>query len=150
MSYSAINIKSAGKFLRIESGQPHDIRILTESPHERSLHGFGSDSVECTSPKAPCLKCMDGDEPKQRFSANVFDHSARRVMVWEFGTGIAKQLKAIDVTLQEEKKSILDVDLKVDATGSNKAKKYTVTPRMTSKPIPPDLKLYVLDPGLPF
>lgn len=145
MSYSDIEIKSNSKFLKIESGTPHDIRILEDSPKQETIHGFGKDKVSCLGDD--CLKCQSGDQAKQRFSTNVYDRGLAKVMIWEFGSGIAKQLKAISTTLDEEEKNITDVDLKVEATGANMSKKYSITPRMTAKPIPVDLKLHDLGIG---
>lgn len=134
MSYGDLEIKSNSKFLKIESGVPHDIRLLDESPEEKIVHGFGKDAAICDG--EGCMECSRGDDPKQRFIANVFDHTLKRQMTWEFGAAIAKQLKAIDTTLSEEGKKINQVDLKVEATGQNMSKKYMVTPRMSAKPLP--------------
>lgn len=143
MSFADLQIKSTGKFLKIESGEPHDIRLYSESPVEKLIHGFGKDASACTAPM--CGKCSEGSDVKQRFLVNVYDHNTQKVMVWEFGSMIAKQLKSLANTLEEEEKSLLDVDLKIDATGSNQNKKYMVTPRMSSKPIPKGLVMHKLD-----
>lgn len=149
MSFSDLKIKSTGKFLKIEAGEPHDIRLYSDEPVEKLIHGFGKDAMPCTAPT--CGSCSEGKEVKQRFLVNVYDHNTQKVMVWEFGAMIAKQLKALSNTLEEEDKTLLDVDLKVDATGSNQNKKYMVTPRMTSKSVPTGLMLHKLDTSdLPF
>ncbi len=149
MSFSDLKIKSTGKYLRIESGEPHDIRLFSETPVEKLMHGFGKDADQCTG--LGCAHCAEGKEVKQRFLVNVYDHNVQKVMVWEFGAMIAKQLKSLANTLEEEEKTLLDVDLKVDATGSNQSKKYMVTPRMSSKTVPTGLVLYKLDASdLPF
>lgn len=134
MSYGDLEIKSNSKFLKIESGVPHDIRLLDGSPEEKVIHGFGEDSTICEG--EGCSECSVGDQAKQRFTANVYDHTVKRQMSWEFGAAIAKQLKAIDTTMGEEGKKITDIDLKVEATGQNMQKKYMVTPRMSAKPLP--------------
>jgi len=138
-SYGDIEIRSNSKFLKIESGVPHDIRLLSPAPKQRILHGFGKDAVDCAG--EGCPNCADGAEAKQRFSAEVYDWKLGRTLNWEFGTSVAKQLKAIDTTLAEEGKKITEVDLKVEATGSNMSKKYTVTPRMTSKKLPEGVEI---------
>lgn len=148
MGFSDLKIKATGKFLRIESGVPQDIRILQDSPVERILHGFGKEAEECGG--EGCERCAGGSEPQQRFSINVWNHSLNKIMIWEFGSGIAKQLKAIAKSLEEESQNILSVDLKVEAEGAQKSKKYKITPRMTSKPIPQGLKLLPMDGGIPF
>ncbi len=143
MSFADLKIKSGGKFLKIESGEPHDIRLYSEDPVEKIIHGFGKEAVPCAGKMCP--KCLEGSEAKQRFLVNIYDHGAQKVLVWEFGGMIASQLKALAIALKEEGRSLMDVDLKVDATGSSQNKKYTVTPRMTSKLVPTGLVLYKLD-----
>ncbi len=144
--YSDPDIKSTSKFLKIESGEPHDLRLLNKEPLEMMEHFSNAGSFECKGEM--CSACKDGDEPNQRWFTNVFDHAGQKVKVWKYGTSIAKALKSIAVTLSEEGQSIMDIDLKVEATGSNKQKKYSVTPRVTAKPVPSGLQLYPID--LPF
>lgn len=143
MSFADLKIKSGGKFLKIESGEPHEVRLYSEDPVEKIIHGFGKEAEPCGG--KGCLRCAEGSQPKQRFLVNVYDHGSQKVLVWEFGGMIAGQLKALAIALKEEGRSLMDVDLKVDATGSSKNKNYTVTPRMTSKMIPTGLVLYKLD-----
>lgn len=144
--YADPEIKQTSKFLKIESGEPRDLRLLDTDPFETMEHFSLAGSFECKGDM--CSACQDGDEPQQKFSANVYDFATQKVRIWKYGASIAKMLKAIAITLQEEDKSIMDVDLKVEATGSNKTKKYSVTPRMTAKPVPQGLILYKLD--IPF
>lgn len=148
MAFSNLEIKSSSKFLKIEAGAPQDVRLLQDTPMERRIHGFGATANECDG--ETCGFCSQGDEPKQRFSVNIYNHTAKRVMVWEFGPGIAKQLKLISQTVEEDQKNILEVDLKVEAEGSGQSKKYKITPRMTMKPVPDGLKLLPLEGSLPF
>lgn len=145
-SYADPNIKQTSRFLKIESGEPHDVRLLDLEPFETFEHFNSAGSVECKGDVCP--SCQDGDEPQQKFSANVFDHGEKKVKIWKYGSGVAKALKSIAITLQEEDRSIMGIDLKVEAQGSGKQKKYTVTPRVSTKPVPPGLTLYKLD--LPF
>ena len=146
MSYGDLDIRNTGKYLKIENGQPHDVRLLDETPFEKTIHGFGKEATICQGDD--CTECAEGDEPKQRFMANVYDHGLKKALIWEFGSGVAKQLKAIDNALGEEERKIVDVDLKVDSSGEKMTKKYMITPRMTAKPIPPGLK--TTDFSLPF
>lgn len=148
MSYGGLDIKSTGKFLKIESGTPHDLRILDETPTEKVVHGFGKEASNCAG--EDCHRCEEGSEPSQRFITNVYDHGTRKVMLWEFGASIAKQLRSIDNTMREEGKTVLDVDLKVEATGEMKNKKYMITPRMTPKLVPAGLALHKIDDGVGF
>lgn len=147
--YSDLEIKSTGKFMKIDPGQPRVIRLLDESPVERTIHGFGKDAIKCIGDG--CLKCATGkDEPKQRFKANVYDHGLKKVLLWEFGPAIAKQLKIIDKSLAEEGRVITQADLKVEASGSNLTKKYNVTIRLTSQTVPADLKMHSTEDEIQF
>lgn len=140
--YGDIEIRSNSKFLKIESGTPHDIRLLSETPKIEVIHGFGQTKKSCTG--EGCLYCMGDSEdaqPKQRFKTEVWDWKLQKKMEWEFGAAIAKQLQAIEKSLAEEGKKITEVDLKVQAEGANMQKKYTVTPRMTTKVLPPEAEI---------
>lgn len=138
MSYAEVNVKSNSKFLKIESGVAHDIRLLSETPEVRVVHGFGRDESPCEG--NGCERCViSKDGPTQRFKAEVYDHTLKRRMTWEFGATIMKQLKAIDTTMSEEGRKITEIDLKVEATGEKMTKKYIVTPRMSAKPLPEDV-----------
>ncbi len=143
MSFADLKIKSGGKFLKIESGEPRDVRLYSEEPFEKLIHGFGKEAVPCKG--KVCGECAEGSEVKQRFLVNVYDHNSQKVSIWEFGPMIATQLKALAIALKEEGRTLMDVDLKIDATGSQQGKKYTVTPRMTAKMVPAGLVLYKLD-----
>ncbi len=153
------DIKQNSKFLKIEAGEPHDIRLLNPEPVEIYSHQIPNAKPEpCQG--AVCQFCEKGDEPRQRFLTNVYDHNSKKVKVLEYGASIGKQLKEIYKTLLEENRQINDVDLKISATGSNLSKRYQVTPRGTSKPVPAGLQLHDLtgdgkvletgDDGVPF
>lgn len=139
--YSDVIIKSNSKFLKIDAGAPHDVRILDEAPTEAYKHSTNAGPVACVGPDK-CFKCQGGDAPMQKFITNVYDFLSSRVLLWEYGGGVAKQLKAIAQTLSEENRDILLVDLKIDVVGSGKDKRYTVTPRMNARAVPPDLMLH--------
>jgi hypothetical protein len=155
MGYDDANIVTNTKFLKIEPGDPHDLRLLDENPSESYKHNSGPNGkldrpVDCLGEET-CAYCQDGHDPNQRFTANVYDHNRNKVMLWEYGPAIAKQLKAIAIALKEEQKNILQFDLKVSAEGSGLQKKTTVTMRTTSKAIPADLKLIqIKGEGIPF
>lgn len=146
--FNDLNIKIKSKFLKIESGQPQDVRILQDTPNESIRHGFGATATNCEGNE--CSLCAEGHDQVQRFFVNVYNHTIKKVQVWEFGSGIAKQIKSIAKTVEEDNKSLLDVDLKIEAEGSGLSKKYKVTPRMTSKEVPEGLKLLPLDGEIPF
>jgi hypothetical protein len=141
MDYSNMNIKSKSKFLKIVSGEPQDVRLLDAEPKEVYEHANGKQApIDCGG--AMCDSCMAGVEKRQKFVTNVYNHTANMVQVFKFGASIAKQIKNIANTLKEEGVSIMDKDLKLEAQGEGMSKKYTVTPRMTSKPVPEGIALF--------
>lgn len=148
MSFSDMEIRNTGKFLKIESGQPRLLRILEESPTVKILHGFGKEATTCAGEH--CMECAAGREPSQRFTVNVYSHDFKKVMLWEFGSGIGKQLKEIAKTMKSQDLDITEVDLTVSATGSNMTKKYMVQPMVKSKPVPEGLALHKTDQDIPF
>lgn len=145
MSFSEQQVRP-GKYLKLESGKAQEIRILNDSPIETITHGFGETESECQGEH--CQKCQDGDESIQRFSTNVYSHDFQRVMIWKYPPTVHRQLVAIEAECSEAKKSLKDVDLKIETSGSNKTKKYQVTMKIATKAVPGGLSLYRLD--LPF
>lgn len=149
--FGDVNIKTNTKFLKIDAGDPHDVRLLNQEPTEIYKHNFPPPTkpVLCGGPTCP--HCESGNEPGQKFITNVYDFNFSKVKLWEYGSMIAKQLQAICKTLGEEGRQINDVDLKVEATGANLAKRYQITPRGTSKPLPKGLELLEIESGdVPF
>lgn len=145
MGYSDVKIKSGGMFLKIEPGQPKDIRLMDESPTEMAKHQITENgqfkTFDCPGVD-DCAYCKSGEHsaPKQRFVCNVWDHGDQKMKLFEYGSSIAKQIQDIAKSLEEENRDILSVDLKIEATGSGLSRKYGVTPRMTARPVPEGLK----------
>lgn len=135
------DIKVNSKFLKIEAGDPHDVRLLDAEPVEIYSHQQPPPNKPVVCEGAGCALCESGDEPRQRFLTNVYDFNSKKVKVFEYGSMIGKQLKEIYKTLMEEDRKITDVDLKISATGSQLSKRYQITPRGTSKPVPAGLQL---------
>lgn len=148
-------IKQSSKFLKVEAGTPYVVRLLDSSAVEVMKHSTGKAPIDGKF-KIPCKGqetcefCGDGDEPAQSFSVNVFNHTLKKVQLWEYGPMIAKLLKKIAVNLEEEGKDIMDFDLKVEAEGSNMQKKYSVTLRTSSTPVPTGLVKLKIDGDIPF
>jgi hypothetical protein len=155
MSYSDQEIKQTSKFLKIEAGSPAVIRLLDSDPVEVMKHSMGKEAVdgkfqvECKGEDI-CPFCQDGKEPVQKFICNVYNHTLHKVQLFEYGPMIAKALKKIAINLEEEGKSIMDFDLKVEAEGSNLTKKYTVTPRTSAMAVPHGLVKIKIDQDVPF
>jgi hypothetical protein len=140
-NYGDIDVKSSSKFLKIESGVPHQVRLLGDA-FEKNIHGFGKDQVTCGG--EGCIQCADGSEPKQRFKANVYDHTLGRVMIFEFGASVGKQIREIAKTLAQDQTDITNVDLKISVSGTGMQKKYMVMPWMPPKALPTGLILHKL------
>lgn len=153
MSYADQEIKTNSKFLKIEQGAPMVIRLLDETPVEVFKHQIkpgvdGKFQVLCEGPET-CSMCQDGHEPSQKFVVNVYNHTLHKVQLFEYGAMVGKAFKKIAVNLAEEGQDILSYDLKIEAEGASLNKKYSVTPRTTSLPVPPGLaKIKIND--LPF
>lgn len=154
MSYADTEIKQTSKFLKIEQGAPMVVRLLDEQPIEVFKHSIkgavdGKFQVECKGEDL-CELCHDGQEPTQKFIANVYNHTLHRVQLFEYGPMIAKAIKKIAVNLAEEQQDILNFDLKIEAEGAGMNKKYTVTPRTTQLVVPNGLAKIKIDQGIPF
>lgn len=145
MSFAETKIRP-GKFLKIESGQPEDIRILNDTPVEKITHGFGDTEEECGGEH--CIKCKNGDTATQRFLTNVWSFTNKRVMIWQYGVGVQRKLVSIEKECEAAEKTLKDVDLKIEASGNKMGKKYEVTLKIGTREIPQGLELYTLD--LPF
>lgn len=145
MSFAEQQVRP-GKYVKLESGKPQELRILNESPIEQITHGFGETEVECRGPV--CASCAEGSDSMQRFLTNVYSHDYQRVMIWKYPPTVHRQLVSIEKECIEAGKALKDVDLKVESTGSNKTKKYMVTMKIAAKPVPTGLALFRLD--LPF
>lgn len=145
MPFSDLKLRP-GKYLKIESGQPEDVRILNDTPIEQITHGFGTNESECTGEH--CSECKEGSESVQRFLTNVYSFTNKRVMIWKYSGSVQRKLISIEKECQSAGKTLKDVDLKIEATGSQKGKKYDVTLKMTTREVPEGLVLFTLD--LPF
>lgn len=149
MSYADMKIVKNTKYLKLEPNVPKDIRLLEDPPVTMFKHIIKKVVEICTDGQddRPCTYCAQGDAPRQKFVTNVYDHSSSKVLLWEFGTAIAEQLKNIAKTLEEQNINILLVDIKVEATGEGFDRKYTITPRMASKDIPKGLRYHKIEVG---
>ena len=145
MSFAEQQVRP-GKYLKIESDKPMEIRILNDSPIEKITHGFGEAESECAGEH--CQKCAEGSDATQRFLTNVYSHDFKRVMIWKYPPTVHKLLVNIEAECAAAGKSLKDIDLRVSSSGSNKTKKYMVTMKIASRSVPEGLALFPLD--LPF
>lgn len=134
-------IKKTSKFLKIDAGEPHEVRLLNPEPVEIYVHNFAPPKNKERCQGDTCQFCEAGNEPVQRYITNVYDYNSEKVKLWEYGAMIGKQLVEIYKTLLEEGRQITDTDLKVTATGAQMQKRYVITPRGTSKKVPSGLTL---------
>ena len=153
MSYADMDIKQNSKFLKIEQGAPMVVRLLDATPVEVMKHQLkpavdGKFQVVCSGEICPL--CQDGHEPTQKFITNCYNHTLHKVQLFEYGPMIAKMLKKIAINLAEEEQDIMNFDLKIEAEGANLSKKYTVTPRTTSQPVPEGIVKIKIDGDIPF
>lgn len=153
MSYADTEIKQSSKFTKIDQGSPMVLRLLDNPPFEVMKHTIkgavdGKFQVPCKGDD--CELCQDGLEPTQKFTTNVYNHTLKKIQLFEYGTMIAKAIKKIAINLEEEEKDIMDFDLKVEAEGVGLNKKYTVTPRTTAQPVPSGLVKIKIDGDIDF
>lgn len=141
MSFTDLKIEG-GKYLKIDGGDTVDIHILSKEPVKQVIHGYGQEKLTCSGEQ--CHLCEEGETPKQRWLVNVLDRRDRKVKIFEFGTSIARQIKAIAEMLAESQQTVHHVDLRIKAEGSGLNKEYTVIQKPMGGEIPPDLKLHKL------
>lgn len=141
------DIKVNSKFLKIEAGEPHDVRLLNPEPIQFMQHRFAPPKQPAKCGGAVCPYCQDNHEPSQRFATNAYDFHAKKVVVWEYGAQVARQLRDIYKALMEEDRKITEVDLRVSTEGSGINKKWSITPRSGTKTVPGGLTLHDLGDG---
>lgn len=148
MSWADIKVEGSNKFLKIEGGTYADIHILNEHPKKELVHGGGKDRMAC--PGEGCNLCDDPDlsedmRKQERWKTNVWDVKEKKVKIWEFGSGIANQIRGIALMLGESGQTVQDVDFRISATGANKSKRYTIMQKIKANEfLPEDLKLWPL------
>lgn len=146
MSWDQLKIDSNSKFLKIDGGSYADVHILDDHPKKELVHGGGKDRVSCLP---GCNLCGDPELPQnmrqqERWKTNVYDRKDGKVKIWEFGSGVAGQIKAIAVMLAEDGQTVHSIDFRIAATGSNKDKRYQVMQKVNAGPLPSELKLWPL------
>lgn len=138
MSYGNLPIQSSGgKYLRIETGKPVDIHIVTkrEDVKIKSVHYDGKAYVSCGEKQ--CVNCTDGLKKEQRFEVKVFDRSDNSYKIFEFGPNIAIGIREIAKVLELDGQTIHDVDLRISII-SEKPVRYQVVQRKNAGPLPAD------------
>ncbi len=151
MGYGDLPIeKSAGKFLKIESGQTVDIHVLTPSEEVamRKVHGQGKETVDCAGEK--CAECQDKKKSRMQYTINVWNRKENKVQIFQFGPMIAEQMRDIAKMLEQDGETIHNYDLRILKTGSGMNTEYKVMQRPNAGPIPEDIELYDLGKGVPF
>lgn len=124
MSYSDMDIRDTGKYLKIKGGETAHFHIVTKHPKVEMVHGFGKEKLHCKGDG--CISCKRGDPVKQRFFINVYDRKAGKLKVYEFGSGVARSIKELALLLKEDGRTVHDVDFKIRASGSGLETRYTV------------------------
>lgn len=152
MSFADVELKLSGMFLKLEVGKPATLRLLQDSPVSRTIHGFGKAAVECVG--NACAGCASDDQDfkksKQRFKINIYSHDQQKVMIFEFGAAVIRQLKTTEKNLVAQGLKITDIDLIIDASGEKTQRKYQVTPMIKSREVPQGLVLHNLESDLLF
>lgn len=134
MSYGAMDISSGGgKYLKVESGKPVTIHVLTKSEniHTKKVYYDGKKYIEIL--KGDILP--EGMKEETRYSIQVFDRADQTVKVFEFGPNIAIGIRETARVLEMDGQTIHDVDLHISRV-SDKPIRYQVVQRKNAGPIP--------------
>lgn len=147
MGYGDLDVHmGGGKYLKIESGKPVDIHILTTSENikKRSVHYDGKAYVDCNG--NACAACSDGLKKEQRWMVQAFDRKEQTVKQFEFGPNIAIGIREVAKVLEMDGQTIHEVDLRISRV-SEKPVRYQVVQRKMAGPIPDEI---LEDTDVPF
>lgn len=135
MSYADMEISGGGgKYLRIESGKPVDIHIVTKSEDikTKDVHYDGSKYHDCMP---GCEFCAEGNKSSKKYTIQVLDRKDGAVKLLEFSTNIAIGIKEIAKVLELDGQTIHDIDLRISRV-SEKPVRYQVVQRKMAGPLP--------------
>lgn len=148
MSYGKMNIPTSNKYLRVESGKPIDIHIITASENikTKKVYYDGSKYHEILDGDAVPTD-MEGKpyRVETRFAIQVLDRADRELKWFEFGPNIAIGIREVAKVLEMDGQSIHDVDLRISRV-SEKPVRYSVVQRKKAGDVPQE----ILDEVAPF
>lgn len=122
--FADLDIEGGSDYIKLTAGSVVTFHILSETPDKKIIHWSDKKKVSCLGKE--CDLCANGDRPKQRWTADVWDRKDQKVKKLEFGSMIAGQLKAIAEMLAESQQTIHSVDIRIKTTGSGLETDYSV------------------------
>jgi hypothetical protein len=137
MGYSDIEVSGTGDFLKLTAANVVTINLLSREPKKEIVHWINKKRSTCLI--NGCENCMNGDKPKQRWTAEVWDRKENAVKKLEFGAMIASQFKEIAALQAENGKTIHDTDIRIKTTGAGIDSEYSCLPVPMSGSIPQEV-----------
>lgn len=136
MGYDDLETQDNSNYLKIEPNTKVQFCILSPDAEKKVTHWIEKQPFSCDG--KGCSNCSEGNKPRKSWSAKVFDRGSGKIKEFEFGVQIANQLKNIAAMMQENQKTIHDVDIRVTREGSGMDTEYLVL-HVDKKPLPDDL-----------
>lgn len=124
MSFTDIDVEGGSDYIKLVAGGVVTFHILSDTPDKKVIHWADKKKITCSG--KGCELCSNGDRPKQRWTADVWDRKDLKVKKLEFGAMIATQLKAIAEMLAENQQKIQDIDIRIKTSGSGLETDYNV------------------------
>ena len=137
MSYSDLEIEGGSDYVKLTAGSVVTFHLLSRIPDKKIIHWQERKKLTCLG--KDCDMCANGDRPKQRWTADVWDRKDQKVKKLEFGSMIAGQFKAIAEMMAESQQTIHDVDIRIKTTGSGLETEYSVLHVPTTGSIPSEV-----------
>lgn len=136
-AYADMEIEGSSDYVKLTAGSVVTFHILSQKPSKSVVHWVEKKKASCMG--KDCENCADGDKPKQRWTADVWDRKDQKVKKLEFGSMIAGQLKAIAEMMTENQLTIHDTDIRIKTTGSGLETEYSVLHVPMSGTIPDEV-----------
>lgn len=136
-AYTDLDADTGGDYVKLSAGNVVTLHILSQKPEKSVIHWVNKKKSSCIGEE--CENCANGDKPKKRWVADVWDRKEQKVKKLEFGSMIASQLKGIAELQAEGQKTIHDTDIRIKTTGAELTTEYNVLPVPMTGIIPPEI-----------
>lgn len=138
MSYTDLDVNSNSDYLKFTAGNIVTFNLLTKNPTKTIVHFNQNKRFSCMGKE--CDLCANGNKPKQRWAADVWDRKDNAIKKIEFGPSIAGQFKSIAEMMAETGKTIHDTDIRIKTTGASLETEYSVLAIPMTTPIPQEVR----------
>ena len=136
--YGDMEIEGGGEYIKLTAGTVVTVHLLSREPKKENVHWSDRKRSNCMG--KVCDLCAEGNKPKQRWIAEIWDRKSEALKKLEFGAMIAGQLKSIAEMLAETQQTIHDVDIRIKTTGNGMETEYSVLHVPMSGEIPQEVK----------